>query len=85
MKLYIAQIYYLQNQYDKALLAADKIKGGVPAGRVSFLKGKCYYRLGKYSQAAEAYNASGMTLDSLDRNEVYEFGFANYKADPIFN
>jgi tetratricopeptide (TPR) repeat protein len=81
VKLYIAQIYYLQNQYDKALLAADKIKGGVPAGRVSFLKGKCYYRLGKYTQAAEAYNASGMTLDSLDRNEVYEFGFANYKAE----
>lgn len=81
VKLYIAQIYYLQNQYEKALLATDKIKGGVPAGRVSFLKGKCYYRLGRYNQAADAYNASGMTLDSLDRNEVYEFGFSNYKAD----
>ncbi|MEK0421371.1 MAG: hypothetical protein RLZZ161_1222 [Bacteroidota bacterium] len=81
VKLYIAQIYYLQNQYEKALLSADKIKGGVPVGRVSFLKGKCYYRLGRYAQAADAYNASGMTLDSLDRNEVYEFGFANYKAE----
>ncbi len=81
VKLYIAQIYYLQNQYEKAILAADKIKSGVPAGRVSFLKGKCYYRLGRYAQAADAYNASGMTLDSLDRNEVYEFGFANYKAE----
>jgi len=81
VKLYIAQIYYLQNQYEKALLSADKVKGGVPAGRVSFLKGKCYYRLGRYTQAADAYNASGMTLDSLDRNEVYEFGFANYKVE----
>jgi TolA-binding protein len=81
VRLYIAQIYYLQNQYEKSLLAADKIKSGVPPGRVSFLKGKCYYRLGRYSQAADAFNASGMTVDSLDRNEVYEYGYANYKAD----
>jgi tetratricopeptide (TPR) repeat protein len=85
VKLYIAQIFYLQNQYEKALVAADKINGGVPAGRVSFLKGKCHYRLGRYAQAADAFNASGMTLDSLDRNEVYEFGFANYKAEQCTN
>jgi tetratricopeptide (TPR) repeat protein len=81
VRLYIAQIYYLQNQYDKALLAADKIKSGVAAGRVNFLKGKCHYRMARYSQAADAYNQSGMSLDSLDRNEVYEFGYSNYKAE----
>lgn len=80
VRLYIAQIYYLQNQYEKAIAAADKIGGGVPRGRVNFLKGKCYYRLAQYDKAAESWNQSGMSLDSLERNEVYEFGYANYKS-----
>lgn len=80
VRLYIAQIYYLQNQYEKAIAAASKITSGVPMNRVNFLKGKCYYRLGQYEQAADAYNQSGMTLDSLDKNEIYEFGYANYKT-----
>lgn len=80
VRIYIAQIYYLQNQYDKAIAAADKITSGVPKNRVNFLKGKCYYRLAQYENAAEAYNNSAMVLDSLDKNEVYEFGYSNYKA-----
>lgn len=80
VRLYIAQIYYLQNQYDKAINAVSKITSGVPANRVNFLKGKCYYRLGQYEQAADAFNLSSMTKDSLDRNEIYEFGYSNYKA-----
>lgn len=80
VRLYIAQIYYLQNQYDKAITTADRITSGVPKTRVNFLKGKCYYRMAQYDKAAESWNQSGMTLDSLDRNEVYEFGYANYKA-----
>ncbi|MBL7813184.1 MAG: tetratricopeptide repeat protein [Bacteroidetes bacterium] len=80
VRLYIAQIYYLQGQYEKALMAADKITSGVPKSRVQFLKGKCQYRLGKYELAADAYNQSAMSSDSLDRNEIYEFGYSNYKA-----
>ncbi len=80
VRLYIAQIYYLQGDYNKSLTALDKIASTVPKSRVYMLRGKNYYKLGNFDKAAENYNQSGMTADSLDKNEVYEFGYANYKT-----
>lgn len=79
VRLYIAQIYYVQGDYEKAISYLDKSGGGLPNSQVNLVKGKCYYRMGKFDKAADFFNKSGLKRDSLDRNEIYEFAYANYK------
>ena len=79
VRFYVAQIYYLQGDYDKSLAYLDKYSNGVPAGLVSLIRGKNYYRKADYSKAAEYFNKSGYTRDSLNPNEIYEIAFSNYK------
>ena len=79
VRLYVAQIYYMQGDYEKAISYLDKTTSGLPKSQLNLVKGKCYYRMGQFEKAADFFNKSGLTRDSLDKNEIYEFGYANYK------
>lgn len=80
VRFYIAQIYYMQGDYEKSLVYLDKFSSGVPNSLVNLMKGKNYYRMAEFSKAADFYNKTGYNKDSLQTNEIYEFGYANYKA-----
>lgn len=79
LKLYVAQIYYLKGDYKKAIEYCDKIKLEGLQKKLQFLKGKCYYRLAEYENAGKFFEQSNQSLDSINRNEIYEIGFTYYK------
>lgn len=80
VRFYIPQIYYMNGDYDKALMYLDKFSTGVSAGLVNLIRGKIYYRTGDFAKAADHFNKSGFKRDSLDKNEIYEFGYSNLKT-----
>ncbi len=80
VRLYVGQIYYMNGDYEKAISYLDKFASGVPKSQLNLVKGKCYYRMGQFEKAADYFNKTGLTRDSLDKNEIYEMGFANYKT-----
>lgn len=80
VRFYIAQIYYMQGDYDKSLVYLDKFSSGVPNSLVNLMKGKNYYRMTDFNKAADYFNKTGYSKDSLNSNEMYEFGYANYKT-----
>lgn len=79
VRLYIAQIYYMQSEYEKCISYLDKFGSGISPSLSNLVKGKSYYRLQRYELAAQHFNKTGFTRDSLDINETYEFGYANFK------
>ncbi|MCC7298107.1 MAG: tetratricopeptide repeat protein [Bacteroidia bacterium] len=80
VRFYIAQIYYMQGDYDKSLSYLDKFSAGVPNSLLNLIKGKNHYRKADFAKAAEFFNKTGYSKDSLQLNEIYEFGYANYKT-----
>lgn len=79
IKLYVAQIYYLKSDYQKCIATLNNAGEDLPREKVALLKGKCHYRLNEFEKAAEQFNKSNANTKDLDRNELYEFGYANYK------
>jgi tetratricopeptide (TPR) repeat protein len=79
VRFYIAQIYYMQGDYEKSLSYLDKFTSGVPNSLVNLLKGKNYYRMGDFKKSTDYFNKSGYNKDSLNIHEIYEFGYSNYK------
>lgn len=79
---YIAQIYYLQGQYDKVTAYADTmtVKGAiVNENDMNHLIGDAYYRTEKYDEAVhflEKYNES----TNATREENYRLGYAYFKS-----
>lgn len=78
VKLYIAEIYYLQNEYQKAVnYASGKDFGELNRNR-DMLLGKCYYRLGDYTKAQEFFENSRYNISELTNAEAYEIGYTYY-------
>jgi TolA-binding protein len=78
VKLYIAEIYYLQNEYQKAVdYASGKNFEGLNKNR-DMLLGKCYYRLKNYDKALEYFEKSNYKLSDLNNAEAYEIGYSYF-------
>lgn len=79
---YIAQIYYLQGEYEKVTNYAQKLKESgsiVNEKDLNHLIGDAYYRIGKYDEAIpflEKHNRSSET----SREEEYRLGYAYFKT-----
>lgn len=79
MLLYMAQIYYIQGDYNTSLKYADKVIVNSAVRKRDFLKAKNYYQLGNYQKAAVLFQSSNYSLDSLQSPEIYEIGNTYYQ------
>lgn len=83
MKLYIAQIYYGQEEYEKAF---DAIKGlDIPnqTDEIELLTGKIQYKLGNINVALSHFDKFKGDVPLLQPDEIYQFAFANYAANKL--
>ena len=79
MFLYIAQIYYIQGEYNKSLTYANKVVASSATRKRDYLKAKNYYQQGKFSQAAVLFQSTNYSMDSLQSPEIYEMGNTFYQ------
>ncbi len=78
VKLYIAEIYYLQNEHQKAIdYAQGKDFGALNTNR-DLLLGKCYYRLNNFEKAQTYFDASNYKIETLNDAEAFEIGYTYY-------
>ena len=78
VKLYIAEIYYLQNEHQKAIdYAQGKDFGALNTNR-DLLLGKCYYRLDNFEKAQTYFDASNYKIANLNDAEAFEIGYTYY-------
>ena len=78
VKLYIAEIYYLQNEYQKAIdFAGSKDFAELNTNR-DMLLGKCHYRLGNYEKAQTYFESSRYKINELTNAEAYEIGYTYF-------
>lgn len=79
---YIAQIYYLQGNYEEVTIYAPKIIDSanvINQNDLNHLIGDSYFRTGKFDEAVpylEKYNEKSNTT----RDDDYQLGFAYYKS-----
>ncbi len=79
VKLYIAEIYYLENEYQKAIdYAQGKDFGPLNTNR-DLLLGKCYYRLDNFEKAQSYFEASNYKIENLNDAEAFEIGYTYYR------
>lgn len=78
MQIYIAQIYYEQEKYDKAFEVIKDIGLESKKNEIELLKGKIQYQLGNHSIALSHFkNYTGNEENLLDE-EIYQFAYAYY-------
>ncbi len=78
VKLYIAEIYYLQDDHQKAIDYALGKDFGELNNKRDMLLGKCYYRLGDYEKAQAYFESSRYKIAELTNAEAYEIGYTYY-------
>lgn len=80
---YIAQIYYLQHQYDKVVEFAPALIESASAKRapeIARLVGDSYYRLKEYEKAVPYFEQYLQKAQNISREDYYLIGFNYYKA-----
>ncbi len=80
---YIAQIYYLQHQYDKVVEFAPALIETASAKRapeIARLVGDSYYRLKEYEKALPYFEKYLEKAQNITREDYYLVGYAYYKA-----
>lgn len=81
---YIAQIYYLQGNYDEVIKYAHPLLDSVNTKRtdeIARILGESYFKTGKYAnsiQYLEQYMQK--TSNTITREDYYEAGYAYYKS-----
>ena len=81
MKLYIAQIYYEQEKYEKAFDAIKELKLSSKEDEINLLTGKIHYQLGHHSLALSFFNKYQGEVKELYPDEIYQFAHANFLAE----
>lgn len=81
MQLYIAQIYYEQEEYNKAFEVVKKINLPKQQDEVELLTGKIQYQLGNTSVALIHFDKYSGDVKELAPDEIYQFANANFEAD----
>ncbi len=80
---YIAQIYYLQHQYDKVVEFAPALLETASEKRateIARLTGDSYYRLKEYEKAVPFFEKYLQKAQSITREDYYLIGFTYYKV-----
>jgi TolA-binding protein len=80
---YIAQIYYLQHQYDKVVVYAPPLLETASAKRapeIARLIGDSYYRLKEYGKAVPFFEQYLQKSQNITREDYYLIGFTYYKV-----
>jgi TolA-binding protein len=77
-KLYIAEIYYLTDEYQKSIDYAKGKDFGELNNSRDLLVGKCHYRLGDYKTAEEYFERCHYDIEKLSPSEMYEIGYTYY-------
>ncbi|MBI3500321.1 MAG: tetratricopeptide repeat protein [Bacteroidetes bacterium] len=81
---YIAQIFFLQEKYDSAIVYAKPLLDSGNVKRVPELTkimGESYYRTSKYNEAIPYLEKYKSLAGNLNRNEWYQLGYAYYKIE----
>ncbi|MBT6234501.1 MAG: tetratricopeptide repeat protein [Bacteroidetes bacterium] len=80
MKLYLAQIYYEQEEYEKAFDIVKNVRLKKKANEVELLTGKIQYQLGNKSVALRHFDNYAGDVSKLFPDEIYQFANANFEA-----
>lgn len=83
MQLYIAQIYYGQEEYTKAFDAIKDVDIPNQSDEIEMLKGKIQYQLGNINVALGHFDKFEGDVPLLQPDEIYQFAFANYSANRL--
>ncbi len=80
---YIAQIYYLQQKYDSAIVIATPLLDSTTKRVTELTKiiGESYYRTNRYKEAIPFLEKYKTLTATLNRSEWYQLGYAYYKTD----
>ena len=81
---YIAEIYTLKKQYDKAQIVAENCLSAYPDGEHSAemyrVLGDAYYHFGKYQEAVTAFERYIKATDAPRRDALYMLGLSYYQT-----
>lgn len=80
MKLYVAQMYYEQEEYDKAFEKVNNLQLKNKQDETQLLLGKIQYQLDNKSIALTHFDNYTADIKKLSPEEIYQFAFANYEA-----
>ncbi len=80
MKLYIAQMYYEQEEYEKAFEIVNNIQLKNKQNETELLLGKIQYQLNNKSIALTHFDKYTADIKELTSEEIYQFASANYEA-----
>jgi tetratricopeptide (TPR) repeat protein len=79
---YIAQIYYLQGRYEDVIKFAPPLMDSAKRKpEIAKLIGESYYRTARYKEAVTYFDIYKQGSWNLTREDYYEFGYANYRAE----
>ena len=78
VKLYIAEIYYLQGENQKAIDYAKGKDFGILNTNRDLLLGKCFYQINNFEEAQKYFDESNYDINILNDQEIYEIGYTAY-------
>ncbi len=81
---YIAQIYYLQGQYEKVISYAPHLLDSANTKRapeIARIVGESYYRTNQYKDAIPYLKKYEKAANGLQRQDNYQLGYALYKTN----
>ncbi|MGB1038989.1 MAG: tetratricopeptide repeat protein, partial [Bacteroidia bacterium] len=81
MQLYLAQMYYEQEEYTKAFDIIQNVKLSKRQDEIELLTGKIQYQLGNISVALIHFDNYKGDVKALSSDEVYQFAYANFDAE----
>ena len=81
MLLYMSQIYYEQEEYEKAFDIIKDLSIEKRTNEIELLKGKIQYQLGNRNVALTHFDKYKGDVSELSPDEIYQIANANYEAD----
>lgn len=81
MQLYLAQMYYEKEEYEKAFGIVKDIRIKKRENEIALLTGKIQYQLGNLSVALSHFDKYQQDVKELQPDEIYQIAHANYAAD----
>ena len=81
MRLYMAQMYYEQEEYLKAFNIIKELNISKKQNEIELLTGKIQYQLGNISVALSHFDKYTDDVKALSSDEIYQFANANFEAE----
>jgi TolA-binding protein len=80
MDLYLAQIYFAQGDYKKALEQCAKVDESKYGDEITLLKGKIHFQLEDYKSALAQFKSWKGNTEDLSTEETYQFAYSNMQS-----